>query len=102
MPKSYVRKILNARVYDVISETSLTRAKLVSARFENNIQFKREDLQPVFSCKIRAAYDKMALLNESDRHSGVIAASAGNHAQDDRSHSGLLLTRRGPRRWRWN
>ena len=81
MPKSYIKKILNARVYDVVKETPLTRAKFLSARFENDIRFKREDMQPVFSFKIRGAYNKMALLSERDRAKGVITASAGNHAQ---------------------
>jgi threonine dehydratase len=95
MSESYVRKILNARVYDVISETPLTRAKFLSTRFENNIQFKREDLTPVFSFKIRGAYNKMALLSEADRRRGVIAASAGNHAQGlalSAQHLGVTAT----------
>jgi threonine dehydratase len=81
MPKSYIKKILNARVYDVAVETPIDEAHQLSERFGNKILLKREDLQPVFSFKLRGAYNKMAGLNEKQRQSGVIAASAGNHAQ---------------------
>ena len=81
MPQSYIKKILNANVYDVAIETPIQPARFLSQRFENNILIKREDLQPVFSFKIRGAYNKMRLLSEEARAKGVVAASAGNHAQ---------------------
>lgn len=81
MPESYVKKILDARIYDVARETPLDEAPLISERIINNVLIKREDLQPVFSFKIRGAYNKLRLLSEVERERGVIAASAGNHAQ---------------------
>ncbi len=81
MPNSYIKKILEARVYDVAIETPIDEAPLLSKRFGNRILLKREDLQPVFSFKLRGAYNKMVHLSEQQRASGVIAASAGNHAQ---------------------
>jgi threonine dehydratase len=81
MPKSYIKKILDARVYDVAVETPIDEMPQLSERLGNNILLKREDLQPVFSFKLRGAYNKMASLSESQRERGVIAASAGNHAQ---------------------
>lgn len=81
MPESYIKRILNARVYDVARETPLDRAPLMSARIGNEAWFKREDLQPVFSFKCRGAYNKMVNLSEDARARGVVAASAGNHAQ---------------------
>ncbi len=81
MPQRYIKKILDARVYDVAIETPLTLARFLSERFSNHILLKREDLQPVFSFKIRGAYNKVAQLSEADKARGVIAASAGNHAQ---------------------
>ncbi|NIB42735.1 threonine ammonia-lyase, biosynthetic [Pseudomaricurvus alkylphenolicus] len=81
MPQSYVKRILDARIYDVAVETPLDRARLMSARLNNQVLLKREDLQPVFSFKIRGAYNKLRLLSEEQRQNGVIAASAGNHAQ---------------------
>lgn len=77
----YMRKILTARVYDVASETSLDAAPKLSARLGNYIILKREDKQPVFSFKIRGAYNKMLQLSPAIRARGVITASAGNHAQ---------------------
>jgi len=77
----YLTRILTARVYDVAVETPLERAPLLSRRLDNELLLKREDLQPVFSFKIRGAYNKMALLTPAQRQRGVIAASAGNHAQ---------------------
>jgi len=73
--------ILNAPVYDVASETPLDPAPRLSQKLSNNILIKREDLQPVFSFKLRGAYNKLFHLTESQRAMGVIAASAGNHAQ---------------------
>ncbi len=81
MPSNYIEKILRARVYDVAIETPLDYAVSLSQRLHNNIYLKREDLQPVFSFKLRGAYNKMSLLDEESRECGVIAASAGNHAQ---------------------
>jgi threonine dehydratase len=77
----YLRRILNARVYDVAVETPLEVAPDLSRRFGNQILLKREDLQEVFSFKIRGAYNKMAQLSPADLARGVIASSAGNHAQ---------------------
>lgn len=81
MPLGYVKKILSAQVYDAAIETPLESARSLSARFNNNVLIKREDLQPVFSFKIRGAYNKLASLSSADKRQGVIAASAGNHAQ---------------------
>ena len=77
----YLQKILTARVYDVAVETSLSEAPLLSARLANRILLKREDEQPVFSFKLRGAYNKMAHLSPQQLQRGVICASAGNHAQ---------------------
>jgi threonine dehydratase len=77
----YIEKILRAKVYAVAVETPLDHAPGLSRRLENSVYLKREDLQPVFSFKLRGAYNKIALLDEATRAKGVIAASAGNHAQ---------------------
>ena len=77
----YLKKILTARVYDVASETPLELAPNLSQRIGNQIYFKREDMQSVFSFKVRGAYNKMAHLSEAQLKRGVICASAGNHAQ---------------------
>ena len=77
----YLERILTARVYDVAIETPLDDAPLLSRRLGNRILLKREDLQPVFSFKLRGAYNKMALLDPARLQAGVVAASAGNHAQ---------------------
>jgi threonine dehydratase len=77
----YLKKILNARVYDVAVETNLEVAPNLSARIGNTVLLKREDMQPVFSFKLRGAYNKMAQLTPAQLKKGVIAASAGNHAQ---------------------
>ena len=77
----YLQKILTARVYDVAIETALDVAKNLSARLNNQVLLKREDTQPVFSFKLRGAYNKMAHLSAAQRARGVICASAGNHAQ---------------------
>ncbi|MEM8766437.1 MAG: threonine ammonia-lyase, biosynthetic [Pseudomonadota bacterium] len=79
--EKYVKKILASRVYDVAVETPLMPARLLSKRLDNTVQLKREDLQPVFSFKIRGAYNRIAELSDSERARGVITASAGNHAQ---------------------
>jgi len=81
MPQKYIKKILRAKVYDVAEETPLDYATNLSKRTKNSVYFKREDLQPVFSFKIRGAYNKISLLSEEEKQLGVIAASAGNHAQ---------------------
>ncbi|MCJ1312764.1 threonine deaminase [Agyrium rufum] len=77
----YLRLILTSRVYDVVKETPLTPARNLSKRLECNVLLKREDLQPVFSFKLRGAYNKMAHLDPNQRWKGVVACSAGNHAQ---------------------
>lgn len=81
MLEQYVKKTLNARVYDVAQETPLQVAPQLSERLGNTILLKREDLQPVFSFKIRGAYNKIARLSAEQRACGVVTASAGNHAQ---------------------
>ena len=81
MQENYVDRILKAKVYDVAVETSLEAASRLSRRLDNRILFKREDLQPVFSFKIRGAYNKIAQLSAISAQRGVICASAGNHAQ---------------------
>ncbi|KAI9891690.1 MAG: Threonine dehydratase biosynthetic, chloroplastic [Vezdaea aestivalis] len=77
----YLRLILTSRVYEVCQETPLVRATSLSTRFGCNVLLKREDLLPVFSFKLRGAYNKMAHLTDKERWKGVIAVSAGNHAQ---------------------
>jgi len=81
MTTDYLQKILTARVYDVAIETPLELANTLSERMENRIYFKREDMQSVFSFKLRGAYNKMAHLTPAQLKRGVICASAGNHAQ---------------------
>ena len=81
MSKSYIKRILNARVYDVARETPVDEALLMTRRLGNRVWLKREDLQPVFSFKLRGAYNKMSRLSDEQRSRGVVAASAGNHAQ---------------------
>ena len=80
-PLSYVQRVLQARVYDVAIESPLEPAPDLSRRLGNSVWLKREDLQPVFSFKLRGAYNKMAGLSAAELGRGVIAASAGNHAQ---------------------
>jgi len=81
MPEEILKRVLRAPVYDVAKETPLDLAPLLSKRLQNNIWFKREDLQPVFSFKLRGAYNRMTQLTDEEKQAGVIAASAGNHAQ---------------------
>lgn len=81
MKHDYLQKILTASVYDVAVETPLEEVSLLSSRMHNRIYLKREDLQQVFSFKLRGAYNKMAKLTPELLQHGVIAASAGNHAQ---------------------
>jgi threonine dehydratase len=73
--------VLTSRVYDVARETPLDAAQLLSRRLGHTVLLKREDLQPVFSFKLRGAYNKIAHLDAAERARGVITASAGNHAQ---------------------
>ena len=77
----YLEAVLNANVYDVAVETPLQPAPLLSGRLGNRLFLKREDLQPVFSFKVRGAYNKMSRLSPAELRRGVVAASAGNHAQ---------------------
>jgi threonine dehydratase len=79
--QGYLKRILTARVYDVAIESPLEIAANLSARIGNTVLLKREDMQPVFSFKLRGAYNKMAQLTPAQLKRGVIAASAGNHAQ---------------------
>ena len=81
MPIDYLQKILTAKVYDVAIESPLDFAPTLSRRLGNRVLLKREDQQPVFSSKLRGAYNRMAHLSVAERARGVIAASAGNHAQ---------------------
>ena len=81
MKTDYLEKILNARVYDVALESPLDVAAALSTRLNNTLLLKREDMQPVFSFKVRGAYNKMVHLSAAQLRQGVIAASAGNHAQ---------------------
>lgn len=81
MPSSYIKHILNANVYDAAIVTPLQHARFLSQRLGNEVFIKREDLQPVFSFKLRGAYNKMRHLSQEELDKGVVAASAGNHAQ---------------------
>ncbi|KAK9839245.1 hypothetical protein WJX81_003914 [Elliptochloris bilobata] len=80
-PGGYLRSILNARVYDIAIETPLEVAKKLSGELGNTLLLKREDLQAVFSFKVRGAFKFLANMAEDARKAGVICASAGNHAQ---------------------
>jgi threonine dehydratase len=81
MPARILKKVLTAPVYDVAIETPLDKAPQLSKRLRNTVWLKREDLQPVFSFKLRGAYNRMVHLSDEQKQKGVIAASAGNHAQ---------------------
>ncbi len=81
MPERYLKMILNSRVYDVAQETPLDLARSLSRRLGNQVWMKREDLQSVFSFKLRGAYNKISNLSPESCAAGIIAASAGNHAQ---------------------
>jgi len=89
----YLQRIQNAAVYDVAVESPLDFARNLSARLNNRIWLKREDLQPVFSFKLRGAYNKLASLPDDELENGVICSSAGNHAQG----VALAAQRRGVR-----
>jgi threonine dehydratase len=93
--ETLLRLVLTSRVYDVAHETPLEPAARLSRRLENRVLLKREDLQRVFSFKLRGAYNRIAHLTEAERAAGVIAASAGNHAQGvafSARHLGLSST----------
>ncbi len=77
----YLPKILTSQVYEAAHETPLSYATSMSSTFKNHMYLKREDTQPVFSFKIRGAYNKIAKLSQSSRDNGVVTCSAGNHAQ---------------------
>jgi threonine dehydratase len=79
--QDYLQKTLTSRVYDVAIESPLDEARSLSRRLGHHVFFKREDKQPVFSFKLRGAYNKMAQLSRAQLARGVICASAGNHAQ---------------------
>lgn len=81
MPVDYPKKILAANIYDLVSETPIDESPKLSARIGNTVLLKREDLQSVFSFKLRGAYNCIRLLSDEKKQAGVIAASAGNHAQ---------------------
>ncbi len=81
MNTDLIKKIENSKVYDVAIESPLEHAKVISSRLVNNVLLKREDQQSVFSFKLRGAYNKIAHLSDAEKKQGVIAASAGNHAQ---------------------
>ena len=81
MSVEYLKRILSARVYDVAIESPLDYAALLSSRLGNSVWLKREDLQPIFSFKLRGAYNKMSALSPEELQGGVVASSAGNHAQ---------------------
>ena len=81
MLENYVKKILGSKVYDLAAESPLSGAPLLSRRLGVNVSLKREDMQSVYSFKLRGAYNKMAQLSEEQKAAGVITASAGNHAQ---------------------
>jgi len=88
----YLKKILTSKVYDIAIETPLQVAQRLSERMENTVLLKREDLQPVFSFKLRGAYNNMANLTAEQLKAGVITASAGNHAQGVAMSSARLGT----------
>ena len=81
MSTGYLERILKARVYEIVEETPLSEMPLLSERLGNRVLLKREDTQPVFSFKVRGAYNKMVRLDRAEAARGVVAASAGNHAQ---------------------
>ena len=76
-----VKQILTSKVYEAAIETPLEESMFLSQLLQNRVLLKREDLQPIFSFKIRGAYNRIASLSDEERARGVITASAGNHAQ---------------------
>ena len=91
----YIRKILTARVYDVAIESPLDPMPRMTKRLGRPVLLKREDLQPVFSFKLRGAYNKMSGLSPDQIARGVVCASAGNHAQ------GVALAAARATPWAW-
>jgi len=89
----YLNRILNARVYEAAIETELQHAENLSAHLKNTVLLKREDTQPVFSFKIRGAFNRMAHLSPDELSKGVVACSAGNHAQGVALSSKMLQCR---------
>ena len=90
--EEYFEKILQAHVYEVAKKTPLEKANNLSSILENDVYLKREDLQEVFSFKIRGAYNKISSLKETEFKNGIVCSSAGNHAQGvSYSTSHLLL-----------
>ncbi|THB71688.1 MAG: threonine ammonia-lyase, biosynthetic [Desulfobulbaceae bacterium] len=85
-----VKKILTSRVYEVVRETLLDESESLSQKLGNRVRLKREDQQPIFSFKIRGAYNRLAHLTDTEKSKGVVAASAGNHAQGV-AYSGRML-----------
>ena len=79
--KDFIKSVENSTVYDVAEVSELTSAPQLSVRFKNNIYLKREDEQPIFSFKLRGAYQKISTLTKDQLNKGVITSSAGNHAQ---------------------
>ena len=77
----YITKIRSTNVYDVALNSPITKAVGLSLQYENNILLKREDMRPIFSFKLRGAYNKLSKLHKKGITKSVIAASAGNHAQ---------------------
>ena len=78
---NYVQRIRDAAVYDVAIRSPLEFARNLSARLNNRVWLKREDLQPIFSFKLRGAYNKLASMSDAELANGIICSSAGNHAQ---------------------
>jgi len=93
MQSKYIKKILEADVYDVAIQTPMEKAKILSQKLGSDVFLKREDLQPVFSFKLRGAYNKIRQLDDVTRKKGVITASAGNHAQGVAMAAQKLATR---------
>ena len=81
MKFDYIKEIDESNVYDVAHKTPITNLNKMSFRLNNNFMIKREDLQPIFSFKCRGSYNKISRLSQNILQKGVIAASAGNHAQ---------------------
>ena len=95
MSELYIKKILQSRIYDLAIETPMEPARIMSERLDNNVLLKREDIQSVFSFKLRGAYNKLLCLSDQEKKRGVIAASAGNHAQgvaEGARHLGIKAT----------
>ena len=81
MKIDYIKEIDNSKVYDVSKKTPITFLNKISTKYDNKVYLKREDLQSIFSFKCRGAYNKISSLDLTQKSKGIIAASAGNHAQ---------------------